>query len=244
MIERRDLVKTGLAAAVFQVSGCGVAAERILRYRFTLRAAIGGEHCEGSSVHEMRWRPNTMPGSSHGGVYRMRFWAEAIALDLGHPGVVFGLLSPPANAIYGEDFSLFGVFPALRSLIPSDQGQALDREPGEAADEFAVRMRGEHALGREFVPALIRFRDINDRTTAESVRPENFASIFGAGARFEGLHIEITDAPVTHDIEQRLPWLSDVAPLNETLTGGDRYTAAISSQLNRSNFLVAGVDNS
>jgi hypothetical protein len=69
------------------------------------------------------------------------------------------------------------------------------------------------------LPLLVRFRDLNDPTTVERVDPFDLAGSFGAGVKIKRATIEITNAPVTTGIEQKLPWLALPYPEQRKLFG-------------------------
>jgi hypothetical protein len=69
------------------------------------------------------------------------------------------------------------------------------------------RLKPKSALLLEYVPALVRFGNLNDPTSVVLVNPLDLAASFGSGVTFKGATVEITDDPITHGIEDRLPWL-------------------------------------
>ncbi len=52
---------------------------------------------------------------------------------------------------------------------------------------------------------LVRFRNIRDPSSVETVDPDNLAKSFGAGVRLKRITVQITDDPVTSGIDKRLP---------------------------------------
>jgi hypothetical protein len=61
------------------------------------------------------------------------------------------------------------------------------------------------------LPLVVAFRDEKMPRTIYEVDPKNMGNYF-SGVRFISLDIEITDAPVTEVLKQRLPWLTDKNP--------------------------------
>jgi hypothetical protein len=97
---------------------------------------------------------------------------------------------------------------------------------GTLADEDFARLR--QAKGRRpfsfalvdastRLPVFVAFRDEKTPNTIYEVDPQRMGSSF-PGVRFISLDIEITDAPVTKVLKQRLPWLDR----DNRLAGFDR----------------------
>lgn len=64
-------------------------------------------------------------------------------------------------------------------------------------------------------PYFIRFRDIKDPASAEQVDPDNLAKTFGHGYKLKSLTVQMTEEPITKEIEGRLKWLTyPETPLN------------------------------
>jgi hypothetical protein len=58
------------------------------------------------------------------------------------------------------------------------------------------------------------FRDVADPYSVEPLASGNLEKTFGGGARIDSVTLAITDEPVTHTLEQHLPWLAaDITPL-------------------------------
>src|ERR1700724_1614631 len=62
------------------------------------------------------------------------------------------------------------------------------------------------------LPLFVAFKDEKIPRTIYEVDPQHMDSAF-PGVRFIGLDIEITDAPVTKVLKQRLPWLASSTQL-------------------------------
>lgn len=69
------------------------------------------------------------------------------------------------------------------------------------------RVRGARQLPRSEVPVLAYFSDRSDPTTVQAVTPEALGSVFGRGYRVVAISVEITDEPITANIQPLLPWL-------------------------------------
>lgn len=71
--------------------------------------------------------------------------------------------------------------------------------------------KAPHAMPGIDTPTMVRFADIDDPMSVESVDPVDFAKVLGPGYRLKALTVQITDQPVTSDIGRRLDakfWMS------------------------------------
>ncbi|MBY0565631.1 MAG: hypothetical protein K2P58_15785 [Hyphomonadaceae bacterium] len=173
-----------------------------------VRALVDGRTHEGSAVHEVRWIPNASPyGPDNTGRFQLRFKAEAPILDLTGRRLLFGVLGPPGDyPMRRGGFTIGSVQGVLFGLLPPVAFAEMDYSRGEPMGAVAA-LRGEFALDQRRWPLLVQFRDVADRSSARLVELQDFSSEYGEGARFLGASIEITDQPVTNEIEGRLPWL-------------------------------------
>jgi hypothetical protein len=85
----------------------------------------------------------------------------------------------------------------------------------ETLDEFGARMQrstGQSAvLPAEKYPLMVTFDDVNDPKSVREVKPDDLASVFGAGYRLKGINVQITDEDVTVGaVEKILPTLSQI----------------------------------
>lgn len=78
----------------------------------------------------------------------------------------------------------------------------------EGRDEFA-RQRGARDLKPFQLPMLVTFADVADPKTVEQVDPENPGAALGCDFKWQRMTIEVTDEPITTEIEERLGWLAD-----------------------------------
>ena len=116
---------------------------------------------------------------------------EAVAIDLGQRGVVFALMSDQS-----WENGLYQAFPTQDAY--SRRGFEYYRK---------TLKTGMQAEWRENQPIFVTFNDLNDPLSVKSVRIGNLEQEFGEGIRFKRISVEITDEPVTRDIEKWLPWL-------------------------------------
>jgi hypothetical protein len=162
------------------------------RFRLTLEVDTPEGVKSGSSVIEVAvwqkadWFPQT-------GGFGSRVRGEAVFVDLGNSRNVIAVLGlgPTASKVdlhylAGEAFSRS--FPRWYFEAPNWVGRA--------------ELRGE------LIPTLITFSDLNNPKTARVVRPQELPQVFGNGFKLRSAFVEMTSDPVTHKIEEQLPWWS------------------------------------
>jgi len=172
-----------------------------VRYRLTLTADVDGKPTTGSGVIEVTYRKNPqLLGASAEIVYQVR--GEAVSLNLGR-GLVFAMLAPGSHVRSGPEY----IVPFLFGLTEGGIGPA---------DFSRIRaLGGSRNLPIELLPALVRFDDSHDPSTAKFVD----ASSLGSRASLRSASIQIVDAgywpltiigvtgvPVTRELNQKLPW--------------------------------------
>jgi hypothetical protein len=166
------------------------------RYRLTVEVEVDGQVKSGSGVIEAVW--NAQPANLAGGKpFNTRVHGEAVLVDLG------------------------GRRPFVVTLWSDD---ALERRQiSQSADRLALRAFGlpanrdglsaiSHRKGRvnvplDALPMLITFVDANDPKTVRAFTLGELQEVLGPGVRFRAASVEITDAPVSRTIRDRLTWL-------------------------------------
>jgi hypothetical protein len=128
--------------------------------------------------------------------------ADATYLDLGHGKNVVALLSR------GEEASQSSA-PTLLAL--ETFGLRNCRTSSMCDWSQIERTTGRRDLPPELLPTLVTFTDPKNPRTARVIEPSEFPTVFGAGYRFKGAWIEMTDDRVTRNIKERLPWLEGFA---------------------------------
>lgn len=194
----------GLATAASLLSGCG-GRDRTLRYRLAIQVQIGGRIHSGSTVNEVTWTVGALHLLPPAG-WNTQTDAGAVTIDLGKAGLLFGLINPPAGLRPG--FQATQVDAVFNRLLPPAQVTADALQSGAIVDDYFAFLHGARRLIRQDWPVLVRFRDPHDCRTVELVDPELMRLHYGDGARVLGATLEITDDPVTHTIQQTLPWLA------------------------------------
>lgn len=206
-------VMTLMAGLVVLLSGCGTALPDY-RYRLTVEVETPEGLRTGSSVIEVSTAiagKYSIPTPGH---VSARAWGEAVAVDLGKRGVLFGLLRSDENIDWAAGV-MFGFAPDVP--MPRDADGKFDsaayfRDRYMAMLEnrrlivLPERFKNSEGLAR---PMLVRFRDITDPKTVERVDPDDLAASFGEGVKLRRVTVQLTDDPVTKGIKKRLGWLGE-----------------------------------
>jgi hypothetical protein len=193
------VIATALIAACILLLSTAFPSETI-RYRLTLEVEIDGKPVAGSGVIQVKQFDTAAVLRSTGGA-GAEVNGEAIILDLGRRGLVFGLLRGATLGLSEE----WGP----RSLLLRVFGDVFGSETGPLPRiRILQRERPRRELPPTYLPMLVHFRDVNDPKSIEQLDPTNFGATLGPGIVLRRAMIEITDDPITTGIEARLPWLS------------------------------------
>lgn len=159
----------------------------------------------GSAVRKITVSKNLMTGK-----YYPKIEGEAVVVDLGKRGVLFGLLSS------------FYLGTTYATLIPNYVFPAPDGKNG--FDYLSGLTNAEKKLDISKYPMFVHFQNLTDPKTAElvidmtsdkkwpptySVKSDGTEKIFGNGVKIKSVLIEMTDEPVTHEVSKWLPWLNE-----------------------------------
>jgi uncharacterized membrane protein YhaH (DUF805 family) len=167
------------------------------RYRMTVTVETPDGLKTGSAVRQ---------GNFEEGPERRASWAvgEAVVVDLGQRGLLFALID---SSNIGDGVSY------ITTCNHSDFG-----DKKTPVGKKWILSPGEY-------PALVAFKDLNNPKTMQSlidikgngrcggggeweVQADHFDGMFGVGVKLKEISLEITDDPITVEIEKRLPWLS------------------------------------
>ncbi|TWB02410.1 hypothetical protein [Bradyrhizobium stylosanthis] len=182
---------------------------RVVRSRLTIVVETPEGERSGSSVTQQTI-------SFPGGLSRAQGWGlteqlvgEAVVVDLGQRGILFSTFERPSIlSRMGGDAYNAGLTPFLQEKFRGEHAaNASINEQYAAYLDDLNRSKPKSALQLKDVPALVRFDNLNDPTSVALVNPLDLATSFGSGLTFKGATVEITDDPITHGIEDRLPWL-------------------------------------
>jgi hypothetical protein len=190
-----------------QLGACSRRPQYQLNYRLRVAIEIGGQHYAGSSVESVGWYSGGfLTGFDGIGAYNSVAYGEAVVLDLGQNGLLFGLVSQP-NATPG--FSARNIDRVFTSEMPSDL-LTDDAMRSGAYLHHLTGMTGEYAVPRDFWPVFVRFRDIKDPRSAQIILADQIAAVYGPTSSVKSVTLEITKDQVSNRIDSILPWLSNV----------------------------------
>lgn len=195
------------------LSQCGEPSATV-RYRVIATAEVDGQRVEGSTVMEVNYQRLKHSLIGAGGATKL--YGEALILDLKGRGTVFILPTEHQKKqvmaqIYEDGILLtFGIRNSIGGLADEDFAR-LRQVKGRRPFSFALVDTSTR------LPAFVAFKDEKIPNTIYEVDPLHMDSAF-PGVRFISLDIEVTDAPVTKMLKQRLPWLDR----NNRLSGFDR----------------------
>jgi len=202
------LVLIAIAAAALSapILGSRLFYQRVdYSFRLTLAVDVDGTTREASGVIRIvqrlppRWLEHLFNLETH-------VDGEAVFLDLGNRRNVIETMAFGSN---GRGDLLYGL--VSRAFHVSIFGDDARLPPIGAQAE----------LVGEDIPTLVSFADVKDPSTARVVRPQEFSEVFGQGVKFRSARIEMTDAPVTREIEKELPLISILR--ERALKGNLRY---------------------
>jgi hypothetical protein len=209
-----------------------------LRYRLVLELEIDGQSKFGSGVREVTYTKQPELASQH--ELSIGYRGEAIAIDLGSRGILFVLLKGNSYDRSEPEWIVLRAFDVEGGSFP---------RPVEDGIEQVSHLSGKRELPFDVLPKLVRFRDMNDPKTVESVNPFNIAERFGSGTKLVRATLEIVPAdvwpfnlmgfgsePLTTGIEKQLSWLPQYY---DRMLDGQRYET-ISTELRFANSLSSG----
>jgi len=207
----------GLSSVAFALAGCG-SRPRTVAYRFTLEVETPEGLRTGSNLLEVGISFNDGPlGGIAQTALSVGVGGEATVVDLGPRGLLFCLLSSDDDRERSLDQdAMFGaMFPqrAPPGVYADDleRTRALLRTPyGRHVDQVnAEKPTVVVPIGR--LPRLVRFRDLADPFSVETVDPLDLAATYGPGVRLVGATMTITEGKATWGIEKILPWVMNLA---------------------------------
>jgi hypothetical protein len=174
------------------------------RFRLTLAVSVNGEARSASSVIQIgtRSQPRIFPDAP---TVLSRVSGDAVFLDLGSGRNLMALLTMGPKGFEGEGF--------IR-LAP----KVFDFPPYGGAPHW-IPMGSKKTIANSDIPMLVTFDDIRNPLSVRVVEPENFGQVFGDGVKLESVTIELTNDPITRGIEEKLPWLEQLAKKGEALDG-------------------------
>lgn len=140
---------------------------------------------------------------------KKRVAGEAVVVDLGERGVLFAIMKGPVSEDYAHSI-VFDAFPYRRGGFTR-----------EGAEYYSKLKNVKATLKTSQYPLLVTFTDLNDPKTIKhvleidpgafsppyknTIKKDNFEEYFGKEVKLKEITIEMTDEPVTHQIEKYLP---------------------------------------
>lgn len=226
-ISRRRLVG---GALILPISSCGQADEDVggngrigadawaLSYRIKMRAFAGGQIREGASVFRTIYRKTSPISLDQAGRIRTQTWGEAIAVNMGEGGYLFGMLGSVLGVSGGHNLNVWHDR-AVIDVMPRQETIGENFSSGVVFERAAL-LQGEHALNPQLFPMLAHFTDPADLATAafvpwpggndvalEGVPVRSLQDVFGREARIDAVTVEIVNARPSEQIADVLPSL-------------------------------------
>jgi hypothetical protein len=198
---RRDVigVLAGVAAATV-LGGCGGSSRHKFRFRMTVEVETPEGLKVGSSVMEMSGASSSL--ALNGKTVDVNLIGEAVAVDLPGDQTVFMLVTDAPNGgnIMNRIIKTFDpTYPMSERLV----ALIADLERPSSIRRTAVFVPAQYNT----YPQFVRFRNVNDPKSVETVDPDDLEKSFGPGVKLKRVVMTVTDAPVTRTLIKRLPWL-------------------------------------
>jgi hypothetical protein len=185
------------------------------RYKITVTVETPEGLKAGSAVREVyAYREPQVLGVTTGGHTHLKR-GEAVVVDLGKRGTLFALLR---GGLRGEDYGWAIVYHAF----------PFSDSTGETTKEIILHYRdlknAKAVLTPAQYPMFVHFKDITDPKTVEGVSPINekdmsdqyggiartTENIFGTGVKLKEVTLEMTEEPITREIDKYLLWFQKV----------------------------------
>lgn len=162
------------------------------RYKITVNIETPEGIKSGSAIREVRvaLQPRILPEIKP---TTRDVRGEAVVVDLGKRGILFALID------WNSYEEVWNAFPF-----------AGDPQTLEGINYYKSLKLGTKAVLTKSKPKLVRFINLADPKTVQEVSYDDLAASFGEGVNFKEITIEMTDEPVTWEIEKWLPWLGNV----------------------------------
>ncbi|TAL40170.1 MAG: hypothetical protein EPN97_00650 [Alphaproteobacteria bacterium] len=191
-----------LVAAFGAAAYSGLLSKTVWHYRMTVAVETPEGLKSGSAVRAVIYGGPTTGGGGPG--LDLKVNGEAVMVDLGKRGILFGLLSGRTQGYdYGSDILL----------------RAFNKKGDVTLRPSQVPKTGKVTLEPDQYPVFVRFRDMNDpktiaaiHETAAQIRKfypdkkiETFEEAFGKGVHLKEVTIEMTDEPLTRNLDKVLP---------------------------------------
>jgi hypothetical protein len=165
------------------------------RYKITVEIETPEGIKSGSAVRELRVLKNNREITPQVPPYNFEVVGEAVVVDMGERGTLFGLIGSRADLLGTFDDKFQSHPPSFRSMTTS-----LDYE---AELELGITRPFERDIW------FVAFEDIEDPQSIFTIKPEDFESFFGKGVKLKNKYITIVDEPISYGrVEQFLNWIN------------------------------------
>jgi hypothetical protein len=175
------------------------------RYRMTLEVIVDGQVRSGSSVFEVKIK--RQPTAFTAPPVTTTWSGEAVFVDLGEGRNVVAVL-------YHHESPTFWDYPVY--VVPKLAKLAINKD--EDLKKYA-RLRGPWEMPASELPVFLSFSDVGNNRTVSFVKADEFGKAFGPAVQFKRVVVEMTDSPVTTQISDQLPFLSDLNAYSEEVRG-------------------------
>ena len=124
---------------------------------------------------------------------------EAVAVDLGERGVLFGLISGDLTSAF---YKMFPVPGGHGGTTPAGIRYYRNIETGLTHETTCE--------GKPGCMQMVMFEDLSDPTSVKTVNPQDLSATFGVGVSLQKITYEITDEPATKKVEKYMPAYGDM----------------------------------
>lgn len=205
-----------VAAMILGLVGCSGTAS--YRYKLTLAVNTPEGVKRASTIVEVLFRDVLIP--ARGTMHTLR--GEALYLDLG-PGArpLIALLTSQLHPKYGAEIRWTRDWGPSANLFQQLYGL---KPPTDKVIEYVsslAGMRGAHSITPNDLPDLVTFADTKDPKSVIEVDPNDLQATLGPNISWNDITLEVTDEPISHGIERKLPWIREYFQKNLMLDGSD-----------------------
>lgn len=220
---KRDMKKTALILSIMTAIVIAVIiAWKVsfptysFRYKITINVETPDGLKTGNAVREISIAPSLNLTPEMGATKKIS--GEAVIIDLGQKGILFGLLSSDS---YNE---VFEAFPIKGATTP------------EGLKFYESLKPGTKATITKNIPRFVRFSNLSEPKSVEKVDPHDMSASLGEGFRLKELTVEIVDEPILWQVKNYLPW---IAEFRAKRLDGQRF-GTVNTKYKTANSLSAG----
>lgn len=187
-----------------------------VRFRLTLEVKDGEQIRTGSSVLEVEY-PIVLDSLNIGVSSFRRAIGYAVTVDLGQKGLLFLTFinahrtSKQVIELNKRIFCALDEVPCLPFTAYAGPGSlSVTSRPSEqrAALDQLLRQSGQRDVPFVALPQLVRFLDINDKSTKMNVSPFDLSASFGPGVELSRVVLELTRSAITPPPQIWPQWLT------------------------------------